>query len=182
MKHNSIIIQIWSSTAKHPQLITIRYWSFACTSQVKVYLGSKVLFATDDVGCINNNLVKICFAVSQKTNIIPSFLQIHKEAEREKTQNQLLNELTPMRNRDGGGPQNMRGGPVDRKKPTRNPNQNDDGWTNVQPKTSQRSSTYDRIDSNKITNLAQSSQRRVSCKLTLIIYFICIFLELQWGS
>ena len=101
--------------------------------------------------------------------------QIHKEAEREKTQNQLLNELTPMRNRDGGGPQNMRGGPNDRRKPTRGPNQSDDGWTNVQPKTSQRSSTYDRIDSNKIANLAQSSQRRVSCSETILSFQVYFF-------
>ena len=80
MKHNSIIIQIWSSTAKHPQLRTIRYWSFACTSQVKVYLGSKVLFATDDIRCINFHLEIICFAVSQKINIIPSFRFTKKQS------------------------------------------------------------------------------------------------------
>jgi hypothetical protein len=97
------------------------------------------------------------------------FLQIHKEAEREKTQNQLLNEMTSMRGRDGGmsGSQ-TRGNPndrnADRKKSGRQgPNSaSEDGWTSVQPsKASQRSNTYDRIDTNKISNLAQSSARRV---------------------
>ena len=89
--------------------------------------------------------------------------QIHKEAEREKTQNQLLNEMTPMRNRDGG-PQ-PRGGPQnsDRKKSGRQGPASEDGWTSVQPsKASQRTNTYDRIDTNKISNFAQSSARRVS--------------------
>ena len=91
-------------------------------------------------------------------------MQIHKEAEREKTQNQLLNDLTPMRNRDGnqGGPQGgMRGGPNDRKTSGRGQT-SEDGWTSVQPKVSQRSSVYDRIDTSKIANLAQNSARRVS--------------------
>ncbi len=68
-----------------------------------------------------------------------------------------------MRNRDGnqGGPQGgMRGGPNDRKMAGRGQT-SEDGWTSVQPKVSQRS-TYDRIDTSKITNLAQNSARRVS--------------------
>ena len=79
----------------------------------------------------------------------------------------------------GGGPPGMRGGPNDRKKSSRGPNQtSEDGWTPVQPsKVSQRSNNYDRIDTHKIANLAQSSARRVSwnCHVT---HYSAILLKL----
>ena len=56
-------------------------------------------------------------------------------------------------NRGGGGKKSSRSGM---------PNQNqDDGWTNVQPPKA-RSSVTERIDHNKIANLAQRSGRGVS--------------------
>ena len=93
-------------------------------------------------------------------------MQIHKEAEREKTQNQLLNQMTQIRNRDDG-PRGMGPGPNDRKKSGRGANPaSEDGWQSAQPsKSSQRS--FDRIDTNKISNLAQSSTRRVSSEAQL---------------
>jgi hypothetical protein len=66
-----------------------------------------------------------------------------------------MNQMTPARNRDGP--------PQDRKKSGRNANaaSEDGGWTSV-PAKSSRSGQMDRIDVNKISNMAHSSARRVS--------------------
>jgi hypothetical protein len=65
--------------------------------------------------------------------------------------------MTPIR---GGG---RDGGPGDRKKSGRPGNAPvEEGWTSVPSKTSQRG--YDKIDANKISNLANRSDRRVSEK------------------
>ena len=69
--------------------------------------------------------------------------------------------MTPGRGGGGGGGGGRDGPPGDRKKSGRVGNtQGEEGWTNVPVKTSQRG--YDKIDTNKISNLAQRSDRRVS--------------------
>ena len=67
-----------------------------------------------------------------------------------------MNQITP-----GRGGSRDSGGQGDRTKSGRGGGNasSDDGWTNVPTKSSQRG--YDKIDTNKISNLAQRSDRRV---------------------
>ena len=97
-----------------------------------------------------------------ESNVLKFKLQIHKEAEREKTQSQLLNQMTSVRTRDDNSRGSAGPGSNDRKKSGRPSNQaSEDGWQSVTSKTSQRVAPFDRIDTMKISNLAQNSARRV---------------------
>ena len=89
-------------------------------------------------------------------------IQIHDEVNKEKTRNELLNQMTPMRNRDyqndrDRGQNDRDRGQSDRKKPGGGRGSNsltsEDGWTNV-PKSTART-TLDQFDATKLSTLGR---------------------------